>query len=101
MDYKRKLKVDVTDVHQEFIKAVNTNKIAEWLNDCSNYYLIYDKNHIYVGAEVVMISNGAKVILCTRTSQLIGTLHDAQYTHSIGNDYINALNKFIEDNYSI
>lgn len=100
MDYNKKIKADVADVHQDFIKAVNTHKIADWFNTCTNYYLIYDKNHIYVGAEVVMTSNGTKVILYTRTGQLVGTLHGAQHVHSIGNDYINDLNKFIEDNYA-
>lgn len=101
MDYKRKLKNDVNNVHQEFIKAVSLNKIDEWLDDCVDFYLIYNRNHVYVSAEIVVTLNGPTITLYTRTGQLVGTWFDEQYIDYIGDDYISALDEFIEDNYSI
>lgn len=101
MNDKRKLKNDVVNAHQEFVTAVHANKIKEWLNNCVDYYLIYDKNHIYVGAEVIVTSNDPSITLYTRNGQFVGSCHDEQYVNSIGSDYTHELDKFIENNYAI
>lgn len=101
MNDKRKLKNDVVNAHQEFAMAVSANKIAEWLNNCADYRLIYDKNHIYVGAEVIVTLNDLSITLYTRDGQFVGTCHGEQYVNSVGSDYTHELNKFIENNYAI
>ena len=101
MDIKRKLKNEINNIHQDLIEAVSLNKIDEWLDGCVDFYLIYNRNHVYVSAEIIVTLNGPTITLYTRTGQLVGTWFDEQHIDYIGDDYISVLDEFIKDNYSI
>lgn len=101
MDYKETLKEKVLAVDKDITEAVDNNKIDEWLDGCVDFYLIYNRNHVYVSAEIIVTLNGPTITLYTRTGQLVGTWFDEQHIDYINDDYISVLDEFIKDNYSI
>lgn len=97
MDYKKALKEKVLAADKDITEAVDNDKIDKWFDNCIDYFLIYNKHHEYVGAEVIITYGGCTITLYTRTSQLIGTWYDNEYIYYIGDNYTCDIDKFIEE----